>query len=220
MRRHLIAIALPLLLLSGSAHGAAVQIDPEVEPVITGPLSSSSQPYISGDSPRCDRQTTKVEGKTVGVTRICFSIYRFDPAQETDRDRDYGVWWIQATLAPKNGWCSKRFKAELDLKSNQVHGFTGRDFETSGSKEVAAFLKVDANGSADREGTVKKRFTIHPDSITGSFSAKDNRLKLIWDGATKRKTVALAGGVEGSWNAESGPGSFVSRAIPRLISTC
>ncbi|MGI8407451.1 MAG: hypothetical protein ACR2L3_02965 [Actinomycetota bacterium] len=220
MRRHLIALALPLALFASSAQGAPMQMDPEVEPTITGPLSPSSDAFVTGATPRCDRQTTKVEGQTVGVTRICFSLYRFDPTQETDADRDYGVWWIQATLTPKNGWCANRLIAKLDLESNQAHAFTGKDFGVGNSKDVAAFLRVDADGHASSVGTVKKRFTIHPRTITGSFSATGNTLKLVWRGATKSKTVALAGGVEGSWAPEAGPGSFVSQAIPRLISTC
>lgn len=220
MRRLSITLALALALFVGNAHGAPVQMDPEVEPTITGPLAPSSQSYIAEGSPRCKRQATRFEGQTVGVTRICFSTYRFDPAEESDVERDYGVWWVQATLTPKNGWCAKRFKAELDLESNEVHAFTGKDLSAGNSRDVAAFLKVNADGFSSTNATVKKTYTLHPDSITGSLVKTDNTLKLVWRGATKKKTVALAGGVEGSWAAGTEPVPFESRATPRLISAC
>lgn len=221
IRLRIVAVALGLALVAGTAHGAPAQMDPEVEPTTTGPLVNSNETYATAENPRCTKAKTKAEdGMTVGVTELCFSFYRFDPTQETDAARDYGVWWFQATLKPKNGWCAKKLKGDLSMSPNgQYHAFTGKDFETGRSKTVINTLKVDAEGFGSSTATVKKEFVVHPRTTTGGFSKKHNRLNLVWKGATK-KTVGLAGGVEGSWESEIGPGAFGAGALPTLTSTC
>jgi len=220
MRLRIIALAVPLALMANGAHAA--QMDPRSEPNTSGPLIAANDVYTTPESPRCGRQVTKTfDGEVAGVTRLCYSFYRFDPAHETDTARDFGVWWIQGTLTPKNGWCAKRFKADIALSSGgNYHAFTGKDFSATSSRSVTASLKIDAEGSATTPAAVKKSFTLHPSSISAGFVAKNQTLNLVWRGATK-KTVALAGGVEGSWESGSGgPGAFVSGAQPTLTDGC
>ena len=222
MRLKIVALALPLALFAGSAHGAPAQMDPEVEPATTGPLVNSNDTYANAENPRCGRETAKaLNGETAAVYKLCFSFYRFDPAQESDTARDYGVWWVQATLTPKNGWCARKFKGDLTMSSSgQYSAFTTKDWENGRSKGVTQSLKVDAEGFATTVATVKKDFVVHPNQTTGGFSKKNNRLNLVWRGATK-KTVALVGGVEGSWESEFGnPGFFSAGAQPTLTDGC
>lgn len=220
MRLKIVALALPLALFASVANAA--QMDPRSEPNASGPLIKANEVYTTEESPRCGKQeTTTFDGELAGVTRLCYTFYRFDPAQETDSARDYGVWWIQGTITPKNGWCAKKFKTDISLSSGGTyHAFTGKDFSAGSPKTVTANLKVDAEGTASTPATVKKSFTLYPGTISAGFVKKNHTLNLVWRGATKR-TVALAGGVEGSWASDGGgPGAFFSGAQPSLTDGC
>lgn len=221
IRLRFLAWAVPLALFAGAAYGAPTQMDPKEEPTTTGPLISSNEDYSSAEQPRCGRQETQLGDKIVGVIRACFSFYRFDPARETDSVNDYGVWWVQATLTPKNGGCAKRFKAFLSLPTNVTpHAYTGRDFQAGQPKPGVSMLKVDAAGSAAEVATVQKGFVIIPRTITSSMTEGESTMDLLWRGSTKRKVIALAGGIEGSWATGSAPEIFAYGGSSKILSSC
>lgn len=215
MRRVVPAVVLTLALAS-PAHAA--QLDPKTPPVTSGPLVDDSDTY---DGNRCTRnQVPGTNGEVAAVAKFCWTFYRFDPAAETDAARDYGVWWIQSVVKPRNGWCVNKVVTQLSMDTEaSLHGISGRDFETQKATQISPKLRVDAEGMATTQASVKQSLKLFPRKLVTKIAANSNTFKMVWTG-TSRRAIAAAGGVEGSWTAEGSPSVFLPGMSPRMVSDC
>lgn len=217
MRRVVPAMVLTLA-LAAPAHAA--QLDPKTAPVTAGPLIENSDAY---EGNRCTRnEVPDLTGEVVtAVAKFCWTFYRLDPGAETDSARNYGVWWIQSIVKPKNGWCAQKVVTELSFRDSEapLHGISGRDFDTRKATQITPKLRVDAEGTATTQASVKQSLKLWPRKLVSKLAAKTNSFKMVWTG-TSRRVIAAAGGVEGSWATDSGPSVFVPGMSPRMVSEC
>jgi hypothetical protein len=212
------ATALVALAL-GALPASAAQLDPRTAPVTTGPITDESDSY-EGD--RCSRQVIPSTNATepAAVAKFCWTFYSFDPNAETDVARNYGAWWIQSIVKPKNGWCVSRVVTQLSMGAEStLHAISGRDFTTEKARRISPKIKIDAEGYADEPASIQQSLKLLPRKMTTRLARESNNLKIVWTGATRR-AVASAGGVEGSWAASSGPPVFLPGMSPRMISDC
>jgi len=193
-------------------------MDAAEKPTTTGPLIPADSDF-EGD-PCTRRRVKNEEGVLVAVVKYCWSFYRFDTTQETDSTNDYGVYWIQSTVAPRNGWCAEKVNTGLAMADSAVvHDKTLKDYEVRRAKTVTTSLDVDAETNATVAASVAKEFVVHRGTLNARWVAKIKNLKLVWSGGTRRK-VAAAGGLEASWASDSGPPAFVPNVAPRMVSNC
>lgn len=216
MKRVVPAVVLTLALASPAQ---AAQLDPRTAPATTGPLIENSDAY---EGNRCTRnEVPDLTGEVVtAVAKFCWTFYRLDPGAETDAARDYGVWWIQSVVKPKNGWCVNKVVTQLSMETEaSLHGISGRDFETRKATQITPKLRVDAEGMATTQASVKQSLKLWPRRLVSKLAAKTNTFKMVWTG-TSRRAIAAAGGVEGSWAAEGSPSVFLPGMSPRMVSDC
>jgi hypothetical protein len=145
---------------------------------------------------------------------LCWTFYRFSPLVESDGERDYGVWWVQADFVTKRRYCISEAAAVLDM---------GEDFPMSAvvtkSKRIRKpralrmGLTAAAGGSANQAGTVVNSFTAFPGAFSASWRDDVDAYSLAWNGEPVAHRVALAGGVEGSWPRDGAPGYFLTDAV-------
>ena len=215
LRRILPAVVLVMAL---AAPASAAQLDPRTAPTTTGPLIEDSDSY---EGNRCSRNVIKGSNDEVAaVAKFCWTFYRLDPSAETDTARDYGVWWIQSRVKPRNGWCVSKVVTQMAMsQGSTMHGISGRDYEATSAKAITPKLNVDAEGNASTPASVKQSLTLIPNKLVTKLVAETNNFKMVWTGGTRR-AVAAAGGVEGSWDTKSGPPVFLPGMSPRMVSDC
>lgn len=207
-----------ILVLALAAPASAAQLDPRTAPITTGPLIEDSSSY-EGD--RCSRNVIKgMNDEVAAVAKFCWTFYRLDPNGETDASRDYGVWWIQSRVKPKNGWCANKIVTQMAMsEGSTMHAISGRDYEATSAKSISPKLTVDAEGAASAPASVRQSLTLIPKKLVTKLVPSTNNFKMVWTGATRR-AVAAAGGIEGSWAAEAGPPVFLPGMSPRMVSDC
>lgn len=217
MRSKVFVVATCLLALSVSPAHAA-QLDPKAAPTVTGPIVEDSDSY---DGKRCTRRQIPGAGDEVAaIAKFCWTFFRFDPQAESDTERDYGIWWVQSRVNPKNGWCANKVVTQLSMSTGTVlHAISGRNFQTKRARKIAPKLTADANGASTTPATVEQSLKLFPNKLNTRLAAKTNTLKMVWTGATRRP-IAAAGGVEGSWNVAEGPPVFLPGMSPRMVSDC
>lgn len=223
MRARRLLLVIAALLASNPVVGVAgvtktPQMDARSEPTVTGPLIASNESYTGN---RCRKEATEVDGEVTATIRYCRMFYRFEPGAETDAGRDYGVWWIQANLKGQNGWCISHATAKLDMQPG---------FEATNSVEVEEKLKerkdlvmtltADADGTTSlAPGTVSNTLIAYKGTYRSQWKADSHIFKASWRGKTARK-IALAGGIEGYWEAGTGPGIFEPSAGADVTKPC
>ena len=207
-----------ILIMALAVPASAAQLDPRTAPVTTGPLIEDSDSY---EGNRCSRKVVKgTEDEVAAVAKFCWTFYRLDPSTETDAARDYGVWWIQSLVKPKNGWCANKIVTQMAMsEGSTMHAISGRDYSTSTAKPISPKLSVDAEGTASTPASVRQSLTLIPQKLVTKLVASTNNFKMVWTGGTRR-AVAAAGGIEGSWATETGPPVFLPGMSPRMVSDC
>lgn len=208
-----------VLILALAAPAQAAQLDPRTAPITSGPLIEDSDTY---EGKRCSRnEMMDLENKVVvAVTKYCWTFFRFDPAAETDTARNYGAWWIQSIVRPKNGWCTSKVVTQMSMSTGStMHGISGKDFETSSKRDITPKLRLDVEGNTETPALIKQSLKLIPKKLVTKFVSKNNNFKMVWTGATRR-AVAAAGGIEGSWPAEESPPVFLPGMSPRVVSDC
>jgi hypothetical protein len=182
----------------------AGQLDPSTKPATKGPLAYDDQ--FSG--PECTRQIQKTNGQVNAVTRLCAFFYKFDPNSETDATHDYGVWWVQSSITPKNGWCATSTSTDLDIDQaspfEPLKAAPDRETDVTATERVVAKLVVDDDGNATTNGVIKQHFLLYPDKLVPRLLKKAHVLKLKWYGASKH-ALSFAGGAEVEWTAGGDP---------------
>jgi hypothetical protein len=215
-----IAIAgsvLTTLLIASPPVNASEQLDARTEPSYTAPLSDSNESY-SGQ--RCQTEHPEADGVVTARIRFCRTFLRFDPGSETDTTNDYGVWWIQANIKAMNGWCVSRGRATLGMEE----GFTPSavletDLRSDNATEQTVTFVSEAGGTAVAPATVQQSLITYKGRYRSFWEAETSTYVVKWRGSTKRK-IALAGGIEGSWDTTVGPGVFLPGAGADVTNPC
>lgn len=211
-----LAGALIAVFVAGLTPPAAGQLDARAEPVVTGPLTTL------GDGKKCRATKYEVDGDVVARAKICLFLYAFDPDMEDDEDRDYGVMWAQTNVDTRGGWCAFKVNTEVSVpKDMPMHAKVPRARKIRARKKVTWKLKVDAEGNASEEATVKKRLTLYPRSL--SRSRRDggdfDLVRVTWRGETAQK-LGFVSGFEVSWPEDDGPPDAVPFRVEYPIRQC
>ena len=196
---------------------AGAQLDAREEPVVSGPLASA------GEGKKCRATKYEVEGEVVARAKICLFLYSFDPAMEDDEVNDYGVMWAQTNVDTKGGWCAFTVHTEVYVPEDMpIHNRVPNAREIEKRTTVTSKLTVDADGNATETGSVKKRLTLFPDSLSRSRKDGGDRKDLVrvtWRGETAAK-LGFVSGLEVSWPVETGPPDTVPFRVEYPIREC
>ena len=214
-----LAGVLSAVLVAGLASPAAGQLDARTDPVVSGPLTAL------GDGKKCRATKYEVEGEVVARAKICLFLYSFDPAEEDDEDRDYGVMWAQTNVDTGGGWCAFRVHTEVYIPDEMpMHAKVPRAQEITKRKKATTTLKVDAEGHAAEEASVKKSMTLYPEAL--SRSRRDDEsyegsdlVRVTWRGETAEK-LGFVSGFEVSWPEADGPPDAVPFRVEYPIKQC
>ena len=209
--------ALGTALVVALASPAAGQLDARTDPVVTGPLTAL------GDGKKCRATKYEVDGQVVARAKICLFLYSFDPEQEDDGERDYGVMWAQTNVDTSGGWCAFRVHTEVYIPEDMpIHAKVPRAQEIPARKKVTWKLGVDAEDHAAEDASVKKGLTLYPTALKRSRRGADDGMDLVrvtWRGETAEK-LGFVSGVEVSWPEGDGPPDAVPFRVEYPIRQC
>jgi hypothetical protein len=197
------------LLISPAA--SAAQMDAREKPSVKGPLTTSDE------LKNCKSKRQRSDGELVARFKVCTSYYIFDPAQETNANRDYGAYWIQVNINSTNGWCSRVVKTNLSLP-NGVHQKApkpGTSVKRGRVRSYTTKLRVDAQGAAVDDGVIKNSVRLWPGRLRAVTRNDGNTYRLRWAGNSAAK-LAFAAGLELSWVAGESPPT-VNSAVRALF---
>ena len=195
-----VAAATLVLLLLGTVPASADQLRPKDDPKASDNLSFEGR--------KCATQRDKHEGVVVAVIKACQRFYLLAADSEDDEARDYGVFWLQSTIDPRNGWCATAVSSDmvLPLASRIVSTTPADAVATSKRRRLKTDLTVDAAGHATTEGSLSQTSTMYPDELAPELTKDDSkrRFRVSWTGS-EDATLAFVSGVQVSWKTEDGP---------------
>jgi hypothetical protein len=203
MKRFLILL-LAVALYAIPAHGALPQqTDARTDPVISGPISLADK--------ECSKAAEKLDGQLVAYTRTCLRLYTFNPNQETDLQRDYGIAWLQTNVNAENGWCATTIRTDLRIPANvTIHRRNPRLERTTFRAKVATNkINTKAAGNSMETASVSQDYVFYPRKQVRSLVNEGATQRLTWFGSDKRK-LFFETGVVFSWNILTSPGQFRS----------
>ncbi|HEX2051390.1 MAG TPA: hypothetical protein VHJ34_12290 [Actinomycetota bacterium] len=190
-----------------SAAPAAAQLDATNAPRSRGPVTLEDKD--------CKRDVQRAPGGAVMARfALCRWFYRFKPERETNENRDFGAFWIQASVDAENGWCTRWTKADMKLPDKFGMLAPKLGTERRGPQRFTTKLVVDASGDTERPARLQQTFKVFPGKMRAFKPSKDV-YRLRWDGATKRK-LAYAYGIEVSY-PDGGNPSVVTPSILALF---
>jgi hypothetical protein len=186
------------LFLAAPAH--AEQLKAGAEPKVSDNLESQGK--------KCATEKDKHDGVVVAVVKACQRFYTLDTAAETDEGRDYGVLWLQSTIAPKPGWCATSGSSDIVFPSRVALVSKTPDAEELAKKpkKLKTSLSVDAEGNASTPGSISQTSTLYPDKQVPSVKKreKSTKFRLKWTGSSGEK-LAFVSGVQVAWASDEGP---------------
>lgn len=213
MRRRSRFLALPIMVLvlvgAGIAHAQTLAND---DPTVRGPLTR--------DDKDCVRDRTRTTSGTVAaVSKGCSYGYSFDPDRDRDAARDYGVFWFQTTVDPRNGFCVSNVRSVIRVPRGYRIENKTPNFERATSRErEKAKLRVDAGGGLRNDAIVKNAYTLFPRKLKPNLSRR--KLVVEWNGGTRRMVTIILG-VEVSYRENNIPSrSATGWADAELRSNC
>lgn len=184
--------------------GAAAQMDAGDDPQVTGALELETD--------ECRRQQESYRGQIVASGKTCLRIYTFDPASETDEERNYGVVWLQSNLNSRRGWCGAEVLSDVDLPDDiAVQSRSPRSMELKRQKHYETALTAQAGGTAtDSDSSIRQEQVLYPEEVRTRVLAKENIFRLKWVGLESEK-LGFASGAEISWASDDSPGGISFR---------
>ncbi|HEV2756356.1 MAG TPA: hypothetical protein VG318_11350 [Actinomycetota bacterium] len=196
---------------------AQAQLDAREEPVVSGPL------HAAGEGKKCRVSKYEIEGEVVARAKICLFLYSFDSEMEDDDANDYGVMWAQTNVDTRGGWCAFTVHTEVSIPEDMpIHNRVPKARDIPKRIGVTSKLVVDAGGHATEKGSVKKRMTLYPDSLSRSRKDGDDdtdRVRVTWRGETAAK-LGFVSGLEVSWPVDDGPPAAVPFRVEYPIRQC
>jgi hypothetical protein len=210
MKRRTRLLALPIMVLTLMGAGVAnAQMTANDDPTKTGP--------VWRDNKDCTKQRSFSGGQTAVVSKACSYSYTFRRSEDRDLARNYGVFWFQTTIDPRNGFCASNVTAEIKVpRGYEIEGKAPTFERASSPKRDTARLRVDAGGGRQNDAVIKNSYRLFPRSVKPDLDA--HKLTVEWNGGTG-KTVALALGVEVSYPAGDVPGRSAHGDVDAVLQT-
>ena len=196
MKRHPILLSLLVLAVTVFGSGiAAAQMRAGDRPTVRGPLRF--------DDKSCARDVdSTTSGQTAVVTKGCTFTYDFRKAKDRSARRDFGVFWFQTTVDPRNGFCLTDVRGRIWVpRGYRIEGHAPKHVRTTSSRRYTSKLIARGGGMRDA-AVVKNSFKLRPRVLDPDRTRR--RLVVDWRGST-RKTFALAMGIEVSYRAGNPP---------------
>ena len=185
-------------------------------------MRASEQPDTRGplnfDGKDCVKDVdSTTSGLTAVVTKGCSFSYDLRRGKDGSNARDYGVFWFQVTVDPRNGFCLTDATTTIRVpRGYKIEGQAPKQADLSGN-QYRARLAVRGGGQRER-AVVKNTFTPRGNSYDAIRDGK--RFTVDWDGATRR-TFAVAMGLEVSYEQGDLPaGSATASTDSELRSSC
>lgn len=179
---------------------AAEQLEAKDDPKASDNLVSQGK--------KCATERDTHDGNVVAVVKACQRFYTLDSASEGNETRDYGVFWLQTTIAPKPGWCVTMAKSDMVFprRAKVVSKTPEGEVTAKNSKRLKTELSADAGGNATTPGSISQSSTLYPDKQTPTLKkrTKTTQFRLTWTGSNENQ-LAFVSGVEISWSTEEGP---------------
>lgn len=198
-----------VLLMIGMVLASSPLAEARVPPRQSGPLNF--------DERQCGRETLKrrVNGRleVVAKAETCLLFYAYDPFAEDNRERNYGIAWVQARIDPRGAWCAMDVWSDLVVSEDtRMHKRTPtRNFKIGRSRRVEVKLASSAGGFGEEKATLSERTRIYPRRLRHStFTFRRSRVfRQRWTGR-RGGVVNLTSGVELSWKEEDPPDAISS----------
>ncbi|MDQ4096141.1 MAG: hypothetical protein M3174_08065 [Actinomycetota bacterium] len=213
MRRRFRLLAVPLMVFMMLGAGVAgAQTDAGDDPTVRGPLSRDEKDCVR------DADST-TSGVRAVVSKACSYSFAFNPNRDLNPSRDYGVFWFQTTVDPKNGFCVSNVTAKIRVpRGYRIEGKTPNFERTNSRERDRAKLRVDAGGGRGNDAIVKNSYVLFPRTLKPNLERR--RLKVEWNGGT-RNTVAVFLGVEVSYREGNIPTRTAEGSVEsELRSSC
>ena len=177
-----------------------------------GQMDATDSPQVSGEleleTENCQNENEKHEGAIVARGKTCLRIYSFNPGDETDTERNYGVAWLQSNVNSRLGWCAAKVVADIDLPASfQVEARAPKTMDINRKKAYTTSLTPDAGGNAAgtaEETSIRQSQILYPRRLRTWVGSETNIFRLKWLGLRDEK-LGFASGVEISWPSGSSP---------------
>jgi hypothetical protein len=190
------------------------------EPTLSGPLRADAarcNTKLERD-PRTDpnpRNHSNKDQVIMARVRLCSWLVAYDPSQENDAARDYGIAYVQTKINTENRYCLGQANTKLRIPfSAKTYGQSPAKTVTTSktrTKNVHLFLNASGHGSA---ATLDQSFLLHPDELKAIVRQRPKGQLFVsrFNGHVRpKRTSAFALGVKMSWLASEGTPSFLPR---------
>lgn len=206
-------LAVPIMAFTLVGAGLAnAQMLANDDPRVKGPLARDDKDCVR------DADSTS-SGQRAVVSKACSYSFAFNPNRDNDNQRDYGVFWFQVNVEPKNGFCVSRVMSKIRVpRGYRIENKTPRYERTSSRTRDKAKLRVDAGGGRRNDAIVKNSYGLFPRRLKPDLEAR--RLTVEWNGGT-RNTVAMVLGIEVSYREGNLPDNSAHGSVDsELRSSC
>ncbi len=192
---------------------ASAQLDARERPRVRGPLAFVSK--------RCEQRVDRAGDRIIATSRSCFRFLAFDPAQENNSSRNFGVLWMQSNVNARKRWCATEAKSIIRFPGRvRVLDVAPGDRGASQPRLVRARLRVD--NATDNPATIRNAFRLYPRVLRTRKINEGTGFQAVWRGSTRR-ALGFALGVELSWAEGSGPpsaSSLLDFSLKRRLGSC
>jgi hypothetical protein len=173
-------------------------------------LSAKDDPSTRGAADigirKCIRDRTRTTtGQVAVISRACSYLIDVKPSRDMNEDLNYTVFWFQANIEPKHGFCLTNIKSKIKVPDGYtIEGSAPQFVQSSERRKVVVKLPVKGGGDQNdrRIGLVKNSFGMLPGVLDPTL--EDNKFLVEWDGETDQQ-AAIAIGIEVSWPADDPP---------------
>jgi hypothetical protein len=191
MRSRILVLLLTLGLLAAAVPASAAQLEASDGPRSRGPLRQ--------DRKKCIRDVRRTPGgQVIARFALCRWFFRFRADRETNPNRNFGAWWVQAAVDAENGWCTKVTRVDSNLPDGWKGVAPKLGADPRGPQTYTTRLKVDAQGATTNPGRLSQDFMIRQGRMT-AFRPAPGRYRLRWDGRPTPKKLSYAVGIEMSY---------------------
>ena len=181
-------------------------------PASAGQISAKDDPKASDNltlgGRKCATQRDKKDGTVVAVIHTCQRFFLLDTEAEDDANRDYGVFWLQSTLDPADGWCARSVASDMLLPSGLkiVSTTPATGVKIDSAQRIKTEISVNADGHASSPGSVSKASRVYPETLSPTVKKVKGKTKfrLTWTGSNSH-VLALVSGAQVSWTTADGP---------------
>lgn len=210
----------PSLLLPLVPAVGATQLSVYDSPSLSGPLSAGTarcstkleRDFRTDPDPKNGTDKDQV---VMARVRLCSWLVSYDPKEENDSSRDYGIAYVQTSIDSRNGYCVGQANTKLRIPyTATTYGHSPDKSVTVASprrKNVRLFINASGHGPA---ATLAQHYLLYPKELKALVKQKEKGELFVsrYNGRAKdNQKLAFAEGVKISWLASEGSPSFLPR---------